>query len=79
MPFKRKKILGGLKQQRRIDALRRAVRDATANRQARQAVGAQSAPVGVQGVEIPEVQMSGMDCKDSEILIKIREVIKTIR
>ena len=41
-----------------MDALRRAVRDSTAASQARQAVGAQSAPVGVQNVEIPEVQMS---------------------
>ena len=42
----------------RVDALCRAVRDVTTNRQARQVVGAQSAPVGVPDVEILDVEMS---------------------
>ena len=63
MPLKRKHVPGGLKQQRRVDKLRRAVREARIARQARQVGGAQSTPVGVPGVrlpetEIPEVQMS---------------------
>ena len=60
MSFKRKHVSGGLKQQQRVDKLRKAVREA---RKARQVSGAQSTPVGVPGVripgvEIPDVQMS---------------------
>ena len=69
MPFKRKHVPGGLKQQRRVDKLRKAVRLARqekAAREARFAVGAQSAPVGVPGRGVSEVGMSDVQMSQAE-------------
>ena len=60
---------GGLKQQRRVDKLRKAVRlarEEKAAREARMAGGAQSAPVGVPGRGIPDVGTSDVQMSQAE-------------
>ena len=60
---------GGLKHQRRVDKLRKAVRlvrEEKAAREARMAGGAQSAPVGVPGRGIPDVGMSDVQMSQAE-------------
>ena len=69
MPFKRRHVPGGLKQQRSVDKLRKAVRlarEEKAAREARQAGGAQSAPVGVPGREIPDIVVSDVQMSQAE-------------
>ena len=69
MPFKRVHVPGGLKQQRRVDKLRRAVRLAREERAAREAGqvgGAQSAPVGIQRSTVPDVVVSDVQMSQAE-------------